>query len=204
VMGSVKRYCMDPSVTNNSKDPLFLNFRIQSQATKLYDDMATILQSLFGTGNVNGNVIFMPPNKTMLEETTLDKLKQKVVIMVDTTGLVGFESSRLNGITALKFGTLTNKIYRQSDALDAAMHDINFKDNNTKNLQMVIPDLSHSANNYDFVTTAINTGIQFIGMCFQNKDTYLEQYNGGGTNTTTVYFDKFAIISISSTQKPVS
>jgi hypothetical protein len=191
-MTAVKRYFRDPTNCSNYNDPLFLNFRIYSQSTQLYSDMASTIQSIFGTGSRGGSLLYIARS---MDEVKLSQLQNKVVIMVDLTGLVNFESSSLNPITSVKFGNnLSNHILTESDALDGTLSDVNFAAKTSSYLTMVIPDQKGSAQNYDFVTSGINLGIQFIGMCFQKNDAYLQAYNGGGKSTVRTYFSRSAII----------
>ena len=78
--------------------------------------MYEVLQSSFGTGNTAGNLLFTDVQS--IHRTTLKQLIGKVVIMVDTTGLLGYESSNLSNLSMVNFGTIENRIIRAKDVYD--------------------------------------------------------------------------------------
>ena len=129
--------------------------------------MYEVLQSSFGTGNIAGNLLFTDVQS--IHQTTLKQFIGKVVIMVDTTGLLGYESSNLSKLSMVNFGTMENRIIRAKD-----VYDENKRKRNP--LTILYPDLKTSSDNYDF-SLGFPLGIQFIGMNFQTKDKYLDAYN---------------------------
>jgi hypothetical protein len=174
-MVQVKQMFMyDTANCPNITDPLFLIFRIQSSNAKIYDKMADILQSVFGYGNSAGDKIFKPSNTTITDVSLMSGFKGKVMIMVDITGLIGYNTSKLSTITGLRLGTMENKIYRESDAFDLIDSGI---DPNKTNVNILYPDYSAKSNNYDFYTVGIKQNFQFIGMNFQMNDVYMTKYN---------------------------
>ena len=136
--------------------------------------MADILQSVFGYGNSAGDKIFKPSNTTITDVSLMSGFKGKVMIMVDITGLIGYNTSKLSTITGLRLGTMENKIYRESDAFDLIDSGI---DPNKTNVNILYPDYSAKSNNYDFYTVGIKQNFQFIGMNFQMNDVYMTKYN---------------------------
>jgi len=174
-MSQVKQMFMyDIANCPNIKDPLFLIFRIQSSNLKIYNKMGDVLQSLFGYGNSSGNKLFKAAYSVPVDQEPISSFYGKVTILVDITGLNGYENSTLASITALELGTLTNQIYRESDAMDIVESGITPNENR---LNVLYPDYSPKSNNYDFYTVGMLQGFQFIGINFQMNDSYLMNYN---------------------------
>jgi len=189
VMINVKRYFIQ-DVTNcpNINDPLFLILRFNLDSANIYNTIYTSINNVFGNGNSLGNMIYTPKSPTTLDLTIVKNLTKKVVIIVESTGLTNYESSKLYPLVALNLGTSVNQIYRETDVIGGIVNDDKFTDKFKNTLNVLYPDVSSSSDNYDFVSTGINTGIQFIGMNAQTPDNYLTSYN----NT---YFNNYAIIS---------
>lgn len=168
VIQQVKRsFVLDTMNCPNTTDPLFLILRIQSRHKKIYDKMADILQASFGSGNIAGNLLFTDMNQ--MNRVTIKQFIGKVLIMVDTTGLSGYESSTLSKLSVVNFGNLENRIIRAKDVYDENRRS-------RSPLTILYPNLQTSSDNYDF-TLGLPLGIQFIGMNFQTKDRYLDAYN---------------------------
>jgi hypothetical protein len=172
-MAQVKQMFMyDTANCSNVTDPLFLIFRIQSSNILIYNKIEDIVQSIFGYGNASGDKIYKGKN---IERERISALQEKVIIFVDLTGLTNFESSNLALITALPFGTITNQIYRESDAYDLLDTGVN---PNEDNVNILYPDFATKSSNYDFDTVGLKQNFNFIGMNFQMNDVYLDAYNG--------------------------
>jgi hypothetical protein len=181
VMQQVKRsFLLDTLNCPNTTDPLFLIFRIQSRHKRIYDKMGDILQSSFGSGNLAGNMIYTDINQ--MKKANLKQFIGKVVIMVDTTGLSGYESSKLSKLSVVNFGNIENRIIRAKDVYDENRRD-------RTPLTILYPDLQTSSDNFDF-TLGIPLGIQFIGLNFQTKDQYLDAYNAFFANAAFKPFVK--------------
>jgi hypothetical protein len=174
-MTQVKQmFIYDTANCPNIQDPLFLIFRIQSANINIYSKMGDALQSLFGYGNASGNKIFKASNTVPVDQEPISSFKGKVVIFVDITGLNGFENSTLAPITALNLGTLTNQIYRESEAFDLLDSGIT---PNKHYVNILYPDFNAKSHNYDFYTVGMKQQFQFIGMNFQMNDVYMTKYN---------------------------
>ena len=181
VMQQVKRsFLLDTLNCPNTTDPLFLIFRIQSRHKRIYDKMGDILQSSFGSGNLAGNMIYTDINQ--MKKANLKQFIGKVVIMVDTTGLSGYESSKLSKLSVVNFGNIENRIIRAKDVYDENRRD-------RTPLTILYPNLQTSSDNFDF-TLGLPLGIQFIGLNFQTKDQYLDAYNAFFANAAFKPFDK--------------
>jgi len=173
-MSQVKQMFLYDSVNcSNITDPLFLIFRIQSANLNLYNKMGDILSSVFGDGNVV-NKLYTPKTDQPLDTELISELNGKVIILVDITGIPSFENSNLSSLTALQLGTMTNQIYRESEAYDLLESDIN---QNNLYINVLYPDFQAKSLNYDFNTVGLKQQFQFIGLNFQTNDVYLDAYN---------------------------
>jgi hypothetical protein len=173
-MSQVKQMFLYDSVNcTNITDPLFLIFRIQSANLNLYNKMGDILSSVFGEGNAT-NKLYMPTTDQPLDTELISELNGKVIILVDITGMSGFENSKLSTLTALQFGTMTNQIYRESEAYD--LLESGTSQNHTY-INALYPDYQAKSLNYDFNTVGLKQQFQFIGLNFQTNDVYLDAYN---------------------------
>jgi hypothetical protein len=171
-MTQVKQMFMfDTANCSNVTDPLFLIFRIQSDNLKIYNKIGDALQSIFGVSSSAGNKIYKGSN---IENEKIVNLIEKVIIFVDITGLTKFETSNLSLITSMQFGTMTNQIYRETDAYDII--DTGIRPNDS-HINILYPDYSAKSTNYDFDTVGIKQYFQFIGLNFQMNDVYLNGYN---------------------------
>ena len=174
-MTQVKQMFLYDTVNcTNPTDPLFLIFRIHSANKDIYNKMGDALSSIFGDGSGNASKIYVPNTDNPLDNEKISNLKSKVIILVDITGLSGFENSKLNPITALQLGTMTNQIYRESDAYDLLESGIR---KNDVYVNVLYPDYQSKNVNYDFNTVGLKQNFQFIGVNFQMNDIYLDGYN---------------------------
>jgi hypothetical protein len=182
-MNIVRKYFVDDQSNINSKDPLFLIFRLYTTNAPVYDKMAEAINEVYGYASKMNNIVFILPNKQTLDNTLLANLNGKVVIIVDPShgDKYAFSISRLLDYTSLITGSsLSNNIYRESSLISSMSIS---KSTGTpidvsNNLSVVYPDLLNAnSNNYDFITTGMFNYVTFIGMNFQHNDTYLLEYN---------------------------
>jgi hypothetical protein len=172
-MSQVKQmFLYDSTNCSNITDPLFLIFRIQSSNVNLYNKMGEILSSVFGDGNAT-NKIYIPKTDQPLDTEFISELNGKVIILVDITGISGLENSKLYPLTALQLGTMTNQIYRETEAYDLLESGVN----QTDQIKVLYPDYQAKSLNYDFNTVGLKQQFQFIGLNFQTNDVYLDAYN---------------------------
>ena len=185
VLQQVKRaFLLDTINCPNTTDPLFLIFRIQSQRKEIYDKMADMINASFGKGNTAGNLLYTDINR--IKKASLKQFIRKVLIMVDTTGLSGYESSKLSKLSVVNFGNIENRILRAKDVYDETRKS-------RTPLTILYPNLQNSSDNFDF-TLGLPLGIQFIGMNFQTKDRYLDAYNSFFANSAFKPFLKTVIL----------
>jgi hypothetical protein len=65
--------------------------------------MGDTLQSLFGHGNSGGSKLFKPSYNLPIDQEPISAFKGRVVIVVDITGLNGYENSSLASIISYIF-----------------------------------------------------------------------------------------------------
>jgi hypothetical protein len=159
----------------NTNDPLFLIFRVQSLLKNTYDEMARVLNATFGGASLYGNMIYYIKGDVdePLQSVLLKELLKRVVIIIDVSALQKdlYSTSKLSVMSALNVGNGDNIIYREGDL---TQHDTN--SGKTENLSILYPDFSNTSNNYDF-RAGLEQKINFIGLCFQETDAYLNEYN---------------------------
>jgi hypothetical protein len=129
---------------------------------------------------VAGNMLYTDINQ--MKRATLKQFIGKVVVMVDTTGLSGYESSKLSKMSVVNFGNIENRIIRAKDVYDENRRA-------RTPLTILYPNLQRSSDNFDF-TLGLPLGIQFIGLNFQTKDRYLDAYNSFFNNSAFKPFIK--------------
>jgi hypothetical protein len=167
-MTKVKQlFIQDTANCKNTKDPLFLIFRIQSDKPALFSKMTESIQATFGYGS-SVNRLFVPVEN--FDEVLIQDLMGKVVILVERVG--PSIQSTLSPLIALQLGTLDHKIYRETDAYDLLISG----QTPIYRVNILYPDYQPKNNNYDYETVGIQQGFQFIGMNFQLEDLYLEHY----------------------------
>ena len=180
-MTNVRQFFIDDQSNKNSKDPLFLIFRLYSTNSSIYDMMYQSLDQVYGYSSPLSNMIYILPNATTtLDTITLSQLKQKVIIIVDTShgDKNAFENSKLHKYTSLETGSsMDNRIYREGDLIGTMTLNGSIGNAVSDKLAILYPDLQANNNNYDFVTTGIFNYISFIGMNFQYNDVFLKEYN---------------------------
>jgi hypothetical protein len=179
----VRKYFVDDQSNINSKDPLFLIFRLHTTNIPVYDMMAQAIDEVYGYGSPMKNMIYILPPKQNIDTILLSDILQKIVIVVDPSygdkAAVG--NSRLMEYTALITGSsLSNNIYHESSLLGviSVSKSTGTTVDVSNNLSFLYPDSDNiNSNNYDYVTSGIFNYVSFIGMNFQNNDIYLVEYN---------------------------
>ena len=178
---SVRRFFIDDSTNANSKDPLFLIFRLHTTNAPIYNMMAQALNEVYGYGSPMSNMIYILPQNKSLDTVLISELIQKVVIIVDTTygDKIAFENSKLSNYSSLVTGSSSNNIYREGSLLGVvAVNRTSGKTTDiSNNLTLLYPELQSNKNNYDFITSGIFNYVSFIGMNFQYTDQFLKEYN---------------------------
>ena len=161
------------SECSNYNDPLILHFRIESQNTKMYNNMAKIIEEKLKDYLLNKETYGQEARNITQEKIT--KFKKKVIIVVDksndkytTTDLYNYVNLASNG-PYLKLLKYTDTIYNTNPT-----ELIEF--NKSIGMTICFPDLANQSSNYN-PTSIMELGISFPAMCFQVFDSNIEFYN---------------------------
>jgi hypothetical protein len=181
-MNYVRKFFVDDGTNSNSKDPLFLIFRLHTTNAPIYDMMSQALNQVFGYASPMSNMIYTLADNTILDTALLSSLMKRVIIIVDPShgDKTAFANSKLNNFTSMVTGvSMNNNIYRESSLLGiVAVNRTNgYTTDVSNNLCLLYPDLQPNKNNYDFITSGIFNNLSFIAMNFQYKDQFLLEYN---------------------------
>lgn len=172
-------------------DPMFLHFRIMSANKNIYDKMGEYIERDLniddGTGyllNDDKYIHSKSPDigKFLSREHIAKKdardefiFKKKFIIIVDANQGRVLSGTKLDNHVNLRSGTDTFKLLRYEQVLAAGQENPLLIDESKRNITMVLPNISSNIDNFDHFY-ALNNGIQFIGMKFQNLDNNLLQY----------------------------
>jgi hypothetical protein len=175
---------------NMKKDPLFLILRLHYGSNKdekvydetttknqinFYNSIKTALDSSFDkdkfTREFTEEKNVAVPNMKMMD--TKDKIFV-FVILNDEPTYEKVKQSDLNDMVDLYGEDLDNYRFNELNNTDGAYTMNKYKSQN--NLSLCLPTWSSHHANYDF-TQAFKRGTQFVGMNYQNYDSYLNYYN---------------------------
>jgi hypothetical protein len=166
-MKTIKEHFLLSPNCNNKQDPLFLIFRLYTNKKNVMDKMYETLYNTFNSYIYTTNAEF--------DNIKLNEIMSKVIIIIEKTPIcVNYNNSKLKNIVALELGNTTNKIYRERDIVSYMSSDPEISAN-FRNINLLYPEISGNVENYDAVTIAKMSGIQFIAMNYQLNDEYLQQ-----------------------------
>lgn len=171
-MELIKNYAFSGGTCPNPNDPLILNFRIMSNNTSIYDEMAKILYSTLQSKMLD-KMYSYEYNKENLGEVPILQLLGKVIIVVDKTNSV-FEQTKLNEYVNIASNTHFFRSYTYSQL--KTIQDYNeLIEHNRKNMTFIKPDLNISPKNPS-AALAMTYGCQFTAIAYQNNDTFCQHY----------------------------
>ena len=162
----------------NPLDPLFINLRIKSTNTKMYDAIANLLHDKLEYKLLGRKYSYEFRDKNNdLQNIGRVKIKnfvKKVIICVEdenqilrTTKLDEFTNIANNQNTGLFNILRANQIKHRKDSI---------VEYNKRNMTVVLPNIGSSPTNMDSDLIEQLSGAQFCAMCFQNRDSYLKRY----------------------------
>jgi len=183
VVKAINRNAFSQDITPNYNDPLILHFRIMSENTIMYNEMARVIQTDFNKeyildpsysyNNYKKNICLLP----------IKKFLGKIIILVSNKISV-YENSDLyeyiNGLST------SENIRLLTDKETEDFNDSNMKKYNRTNVTMVFPNITNKANNMDS-KKHFETGCQIVGMSFQKSDDNLKEYHSYFKNNNAAF-----------------
>jgi hypothetical protein len=158
----------------NPYDPLFLHFRIKTNKTDVYNQLANVIVKYLDSKLLSNQHSYENQGKNLGEES-LTYLMGKVIIIVDKMNSNHIRSTKMEelvnimGNTEFLFSLHYNDIVYTPD-MDTMI------DHNKKKMTIGYPNLSSSSKNYNS-SILMQYGVQMPCMCFQTDDTFLKSYN---------------------------
>jgi hypothetical protein len=158
----------------NAADPLFLNLRIKSDHQELNDKIAGLVYRHFESLVMGPDYSYENGQKNF-GDIPLNKMRGKVIIMVDKSINSLFEQSKLDEYVNIAGGGrfLSSNRYYDIKYTHSMDDIINY---NKYNMTIVLPDIASSDSNFNAALPQ-KFGCQFIGMAVQEMDEYLEKYD---------------------------
>ena len=166
----------------NNTDPVFVNLRIKSRDSNVYQAVAKSIDANLKTIAYAGRIT---------ESTKLADIMKKVVIIVDKTINPGYKSYAdcksgstscfsINNYANVESGSEYLNLYHYTDLLNHANTPVLLKDDNVRttaeNMKMAIPDKIINKANPAFKEFVIKHGCQTVLYQFQIMDKNLVNY----------------------------
>jgi hypothetical protein len=158
----------------NPDDPLLLHFRLKTNDVKVLNTLGAEIAKYFSDRLMP--IQYMKENnfKNMTGVLVKD-MKGKVIIMVEKTGPLLYQSNNLWEVTNVTTNSTFIREMRYFDVKNISnMNEL--EEYNKQNMTIVLPDLKDTNENYtSYVPMAM--GCQMCAMNFQNVDENLNAYN---------------------------
>lgn len=181
VIDVVDSYAFSASTAPNFNDPLFLHFRIKSNNSHVFDDMAKVISSSLANHKLPKKYNYESNGENIGAEP-IRNFMSKVIIVVDRTNNM-YKNSKLDELINLTSGSLFLQSLRDYDVrfTPSATELMNA---NKKNMTISMPDL-HASDTNMAPDIHQKMGCQMVCMNFQNVDShliyYLEEFNANGS-----------------------
>jgi|TARA_B110000285_G_C15139493_1_gene629769 hypothetical protein len=173
-----------------STDPLILHFRIKTNNKEILNMMADSLNKHFYDRLLSRRFSYQYNGKD-LGDVQMKELNSKVVIITNNVEKINIEDTKLYEYINIISGGENMRLERKSNVTHAGdMEEI--KNFNRERMSICLPDINVSPINLDWRELTnkwandpkninnpkipIGYGIQFIGMSFQNNDSFLKDY----------------------------
>ena len=159
-------------------DPLILHFRISSNNTEIYTQMANTIYSSIGAKLLSKDYSYEYTGHN-LGAVPLKNLVGKIIISVDRSNPL-FEDTPLKEYVNIASNSIFLRASRDYD-IKYTPDSNELIEYNKKNMTLSLPDISPYNTN---TAPALNFGYgcQWVGMCFQNFDANMQFYS--------LFFDK--------------
>lgn len=171
VMTTIKNYAFTTGTAPNNKDPILLHLRIQSNNTKIYNELAKIFQGFDDI--MLGKEYSYENNGKNLGEVPLISFMNKVILIIDKTDKSFLDNEPLMTYINLTSSSNYLRVYRFSDFKNHAdMNELIYF--NKKAMTIILPDEDANPSNLD-ATLCREAGCQMVGMRYQYNDTNLKE-----------------------------
>jgi len=159
---------------NNPNDPLFLSLRMKTKSVEVYNNIAALLKPYINQ--------YLLTEKYNYENTldfglvTIGELKTKIIIIIESSDTI-LENSYLNNYAniVIKNNNNTNFKYETFTSLVNDDKDTVTTFTATKTI-FVTPDIYNGDPSNPEPASCFARGVQFVGMCYQLFDNYLQAY----------------------------
>jgi len=166
----------------NNTDPIFVNLRIKSRDSNIYQAVAK---------SIDANLKSVAYSGRITESTRLSDIMRKVVVVVDKTTVPDYKKYAecksgttscfsINNYTNLESGSEYLNLYHYTDLLNHANTAVLLKDDNVRttaeNMKMAIPDKSVNNANPVFKEFVVKHGCQNVLYQFHIVDKNLVNY----------------------------
>lgn len=178
VMQILVNYAFSASTAPNPTDPIIIHLRIKSANQAMYNNFANLFES-------NNNMLLGPDysyenHGKNLGDVKLDKLKEKIVVIVDKSNPAYMESNKFYEYVNMTSGSPFMRALRYYDIKYTP--DINeLIESNKFGMTLAMPDNGANPPNPDPIVLR-ETGCQYLGMRYQLIDTNSE--------TVDIFFDE--------------
>tara|TARA_B110001450_G_scaffold255703_2_gene283947 strand:- start:3189 stop:4376 length:1188 start_codon:yes stop_codon:yes gene_type:complete len=172
----INRTAFSSGRCSNYNDPLILHFRIMSNITEMYENIANSLISALGNRLLGKEYSYSKHNGNF-GDTKIDKLAGKVIIVVDNKNTT-FQNTDTSLTELVNINSNNSKVMRTMRFFDIKhTHEATtLTYNNKEFMTACIPDLSHIPVNPS-PSIPMQYGCQFIAMAFQNLDEKMLAYH---------------------------
>jgi hypothetical protein len=169
----VSIYAFSNSSCPNPTDPLILNFRIMSNVTEIYDNMAKTLQEKLKSRLLGKQYSYEFDGKNLASEP-ITNFMNKVIIIVDRKNPL-YEQTALDEYVNIASNSvfLRNYTFSQIKNVQDFNEVIEF---NKQKMTIVTPDKSSNSKNVA-PTLAMTYGCQLVAMPLQQRSTFTDYYN---------------------------
>lgn len=174
IMKMIRDYSFSDGYSPCSTDPLFLHFRIMSKNKHIYKEMKESIVTYLNDYLLSSNYSYEFHGKNITEEPLMN-FKKKIIIMVNNDNKTYLDTPLaefVNASTGTNYININN--YSQGTVFSSTPDEVILQ--NKRGMTFIAPDRGYIPDNPNPVEAMDNYGCQFVAMCFQKYDGYLENY----------------------------
>ncbi len=177
VLETIKREAFSPSNNfRNTEDPLFINLRIQSERSEIYDKLTQMFNLTLGDKLLDVGYGFEGTKSSIdIGKTNINNFKNKIIIICDQKNKNYIDTSFYELINLTPNRDDGPLIRYRNYEINFAEERSNILDKTKKKIVMVYPDNTDINNNKD-PENLFNLGCSMILMNYQKLDSNLTKY----------------------------